>query len=88
VLRPNAFVHGGPVIDGRRRSLADVRCPTLVVMATEDYVVPLDAAAPLTELLGGEVTELRLPFGHVGLVAGRAAATRSIPAMLDWIAEH
>lgn len=88
ILRPNAFIHDGPLIAGQRRPLSAVRCPTLVVMAAEDYVVPIDAAAPLTELLGGHVTELELPFGHVGLVAGRAAATESIPAMLDWLGEH
>ena len=43
----------------------------------------------LTSLVGSEdVEELRLPAGHVGLVVGKSAQRRNIPAMAGWLERH
>ena len=48
----------------------------------------LDAAAePLKDLIP-QIEELRLAAGHVGLVAGRAAAKVTLPGIAGWIADH
>jgi polyhydroxyalkanoate synthase len=35
-----------------------------------------------------DVEELRLPAGHVGLIVGRTAHRRNVPAMADWLERH
>jgi len=41
------------------------------------------------QLVGSsEAEELRLAAGHVGLVAGRAAAKVTLPGIAGWIADH
>jgi polyhydroxyalkanoate synthase len=61
----------------------------LNVMAERDHIVPAPAAEPVPQLVGSdEVEELRLAAGHVGLVAGRAAAKVTLPGIAAWIADH
>jgi len=64
-----------------------LRMPVLNVMAERDHIVPLAAAEPLARLLP-QTQELRLAAGHVGLVAGRAAAKVTLPGIAGWIADH
>ena len=50
---------------------------------------PPEAIEVLTTLVGSDdVEELRLPAGHVGLVVGRTAQRRNLPAMADWLERH
>jgi poly[(R)-3-hydroxyalkanoate] polymerase subunit PhaC len=77
------------VLGGERVDLKAIRCPVLSVIAARDHIVPLAASEPLTGLVGsGQADELRLDAGHVGLVAGRAAAKITLPGIAGWIAEH
>ena len=64
-----------------------LRMPVLNVMAERDHIVPLAAAEPLRGLIP-QTEELRLAAGHVGLVAGRAAAKVTLPGIAGWIADH
>jgi polyhydroxyalkanoate synthase len=82
----NGLVNGGLIFRRRRVDMGAIACPTLVVMAANDHIVPREVAAPIIDLLGSddiEVTEL--PFGHVGLIIGRAAATKTMPQLVDWL---
>jgi poly[(R)-3-hydroxyalkanoate] polymerase subunit PhaC len=89
LVRRNALMDGTLDLDGERVDLQQIRCPVLGVTAERDHIVPLPAAAPMPSLVGSEVVdELRLAAGHVGLVAGRAAATVTLPGIAAWIAEH
>jgi polyhydroxyalkanoate synthase len=56
-------------------------------MAERDHIVPLAAAEPVAALID-QTDELRLGAGHVGLVAGRAAAKVTLPGIAGWIADH
>ena len=69
------------------RDWSAIDMPVLNVMAERDHIVPLAAAEPLARLLP-QTEELRLAAGHVGLVAGRAAAKVTLPGIAGWIAEH
>jgi polyhydroxyalkanoate synthase subunit PhaC len=53
-------------------SLADVSMPVLSVSADKDIIAPADAVDAIS-LVVPQAEVLRLPGGHVGIVAGRAA---------------
>jgi polyhydroxyalkanoate synthase subunit PhaC len=89
LVRRNALCDGSLVLGGEPVDLGAIRCPVLNVMAERDHIVPLPAAEPVTRLVGSaEADELRLGAGHVGLVAGRAAAKVTLPGIVDWITTH
>ena len=89
LVRDNRLLDGSLVLGGERVDLTRIRRPVLNVVAERDHIVPLAAAAPLAGLIGGpDVEELRLAAGHVGLVAGRAAAKVTLPGIVGWIAAH
>jgi polyhydroxyalkanoate synthase len=67
--------------------LGAIDMPVLNVMAERDHIVPLASAEPLARVIP-QTEELRLAAGHVGLVAGRAAAKVTLPGISGWIAEH
>ena len=89
LVRHNALMDGTLELGGEAVDLQKIRCPVLNVIAERDHIVPLAAAEPVPALVGSEVAdELRLHAGHVGLVAGRAAAKVTLPGIAAWIAEH
>jgi polyhydroxyalkanoate synthase len=74
-------------MDASVADLSAISVPVLNVMAERDHIVPLAAAEPVARLIG-QTEELRLAAGHVGLVAGRAAAKVTLPGIAGWIADH
>ena len=69
--------------------LADITCPVLNVMAEHDHLVPPSASEPLGALVGSaDVTDLRIPAGHLGLAAGRDAAQITVPRIVEWLNDH
>ena len=89
LVRRNALMEGSLELGGERVDLGAIRCPLLNVVAERDHIVPLPAAEPVPRLVGSEeAEELRLAAGHVGLVAGRAAAKVTLPGIAGWIADH
>jgi polyhydroxyalkanoate synthase len=81
------LVRENGLMDGSLADLSRIDVPVLNVMAERDHIVPLPAAEPLVRLIP-HAEELRLQAGHVGLVAGRAAAKVTLPGIAGWIAEH
>jgi polyhydroxyalkanoate synthase len=81
------LVRENGLMDGSLADLSTIDVPVLNVMAERDHIVPLAAAEPLARLIP-HAEELRLRAGHVGLVAGRAAAKVTLPGIAGWIAEH
>jgi polyhydroxyalkanoate synthase len=87
--RQNALLNDTMRLGNRRVSLSDIRCPFLSVLAEKDHITPPEAVGPLVDLVGSEdKEEMRLPAGHVGLIVGRNASKRTMPAMADWIVRH
>jgi len=81
LLRTGRVPLGGRIVD-----LADITVPFLNVLGERDHIVPPAANADLTTLVGSaETEELRLPAGHVGLVVGKSAQRRNLPAMIAWL---
>jgi polyhydroxyalkanoate synthase len=81
------LVRENGLMDGSLADLSTIDVPVLNVMAERDHIVPLAAAEPLAQLIP-HAEELRLQAGHVGLVAGRAAAKVTLPGIAGWIADH
>jgi polyhydroxyalkanoate synthase len=87
--RQNLLATGKVPLGGRTVDLADITVPFLSILGEKDHIVPPDGVGPLPRLVGSaDVEELRLPAGHVGVIAGRAAQRHNIPAMADWLARH
>ena len=82
------LVRRNGLMDGTVADLSAIRCPALNVLAKRDHIVPRASAEPIPRLLGGGADELQLDAGHVGLVAGRAAAKVTLPGIVDWIVAH
>jgi polyhydroxyalkanoate synthase subunit PhaC len=81
------LVRANGLMDASVADLSAISVPVLNVMAERDHIVPLAAAEPVARLIE-QTEELRLAAGHVGLVAGRAAAKVTLPGIAGWIADH
>lgn len=89
MLRQNILCTGEIPLGGRTVRLVDVKCPLLNVMAEKDHMVPPAASEPLGHLVGSDdVTEVRIPAGHIGLAAGRDAKRNTVPRIIEWLNAH
>jgi polyhydroxyalkanoate synthase len=87
--RENAFVTDTARLGGRRVSLRDIRCPFLSVMSMADHITPPEAITPMLDLVGSDdKSEMRLEAGHVGLIVGRTAVRKTMPAIAEWITQR
>ncbi len=85
-LRRNLLPTGRVPLGGRTIDFADVRVPFLNILGEKDHIVPARSTEVLTPLIGSaDAQDLRFPAGHVGLVIGRTAQRRNLPAMADWL---
>ena len=81
--------HRGFVMDVVAAAKLGTDMVFLNIIGEKDHIVPPAAIEVLTSLVGSEdVEELRLPAGHVGLVVGKSAQRRNLPAMAGWIERH
>jgi polyhydroxyalkanoate synthase len=89
LMRHEALTGDRVRLGGRRVSLRDLHWPLLNVVASKDHIVPSACALPVVDLVGStEKQTLELPAGHVGLVMGKAAATVTMPQIIDWLRRH
>ena len=89
MMRDNAIINDTLLLGGTPVHLADIRCPFLSVLAEHDHIAPEASVAPVVRLVGSaDVEEVRLPAGHVGLMASRTASKATIPRIVDWIYRH
>jgi polyhydroxyalkanoate synthase subunit PhaC len=89
LFRRNALVNHNLFLGGRRVDTKRLHMPVLIVVAEKDHIVPLGSALAGADIVGSDDVEIvRLPFGHVGLVMGRAAIAKTIPTIVSWVARH
>jgi polyhydroxyalkanoate synthase subunit PhaC len=89
LFRSNSMMNNTVFLSGRRVDMKRITVPVLIIVAEKDHIVPLESALPAADVVGSEDVEIaRLPFGHVGLIMGRAAAKQTIPTILDWVRRH
>src|SRR4051794_23711095 len=86
LVRRNGFMNDDVTLGGEPVHLSDITCPFLNVIAERDHIVPVEAAAPLIDLVGSkDKDELRLQAGHIGLAVGKTAAKVTIPTIIDFL---
>jgi polyhydroxyalkanoate synthase subunit PhaC len=87
--RDNLLATGRVPLGGRIVDLGDIGIPFLNIVGEHDNIVPPASTGDLTAMVGArDAEELRLPTGHAGLIVGRTAHTKHIPAMADWLERH
>ncbi len=83
----NRIVDGGLDVRGVKCTLDRIQVPLLHVVAEHDHVVPREASADVVRLAGSkDKEEIVVKGGHVSLVAGVGAATRTWPRIVEWLA--
>lgn len=83
----NKVVNGEFEVRGRRADLHDITVPVLHVLAEHDHVVSYAASRDLVQLVGSDdKEEIVIKGGHVSLVAGMGAVTRTWPRLVNWLA--
>lgn len=85
----NVLPSGRVPLGGRTVDLGDITVPFLSIVGEKDNIVPPESTGDLTALVGSaDAQNLVLPAGHVGLIVGRAAHRRNLPAMAGWLRDH
>lgn len=88
-LQENAFMNGTLRANGRPVDLKAITCPTLVVSAAKDEIVPAASANPAIDAIASKDKRLiELEAGHVGLTFGRSAGKLLHPQLAEWLREH
>jgi len=87
LVRKNLLRSGAIPLGSRLLQLADIRLPSLVVIAERDHIVPKPAASPLPHLLGGTCEVVEIDAGHVALLMGARAKHQTVPALTAWMSQ-
>ncbi len=82
----NRMLSGGFVLDGRAVSLADITCPILAFIGTNDELArPATVRAITRAAPASHVTFAEVDAGHFGLVVGSRAMSFTWPTVAGWI---
>jgi polyhydroxyalkanoate synthase len=82
----NRLIRGELVFGGRTVALGNIRCPLLVMGATQDNITPPACAKALMDAVGStDKTYVELSGGHVSLIAGRGASLHCWPKVVEWL---
>jgi polyhydroxyalkanoate synthase len=85
-VRGRCLVDGKVPLGGRVVDLGAITVPVLDIIGRKDHLVPRPASEPLASVLGNaQLDALHLPAGHAGLILGRKAQEKFIPAILEWL---
>jgi polyhydroxyalkanoate synthase len=87
LYRHNRLIEGTMTLRGERVDLSHIRASVLNIIATEDHIVPPEQTAGLmTRISGDDQQLLKIPGGHIGMMAGSAAVKRTWPQIDAWLA--
>jgi polyhydroxyalkanoate synthase len=82
----NALIKRRLVIDGRLVDLAAIICPLLTITAAYDcFCPPLSTTMAHQFVASGNQHTLQIQTGHIGVVAGKAAADEMWPQLSSWL---
>jgi polyhydroxyalkanoate synthase len=77
------------VLRGERVDLSAIRANLLNVIAAADHLVPNCQSESIVQLAGSsDKMTMKLPGGHIGLMAGSAAVKQTWPKIAAWLAER
>lgn len=86
LYRNNRLMEGTLMIRGQRVDLSRIRANLLTLIAGDDHITPPCQSARIMEKVSSLDKELfRIPGGHIGIMAGSAAAKRTWPHLDGWL---
>jgi polyhydroxyalkanoate synthase len=89
LYQQNRLVKGELVLDEARVELQNIACPTLLLTAEQDHLVPPASTLAFKHYADrANIREMSIDAGHVGLVVSSKAHRGLWPAAASWIAEH
>ncbi|RCK43085.1 poly-beta-hydroxybutyrate polymerase [Thalassospira profundimaris] len=84
----NRPARGQWAIDDMTIDPAAIRCPTLVVIPSNDRIVPPESALALYDKLNVDIRTAHRPAaGHIGMMVGSRAQSSTWQPVVDWLAE-
>src|SRR5215472_16973217 len=87
LYRHNRLMDGTLRLRGEMVDLGRIRASVLNVVAAEDHIVPPQQTAGVMDKLGAADKELlKIPGGHIGMMAGSPAIKRTWPLIEAWLA--
>jgi polyhydroxyalkanoate synthase subunit PhaC len=86
LYQENHLIQGKLVVGGRRVDLALLEAPLLNVVASKDYICPVQSSKALNDLVSSQDRQvLELPGGHISVVAGTEAPNQLWPQLAEWL---
>jgi len=87
--RENRLFEGRLSLRGELVDLARVRAALLDVVAEQDHIVPPNESESILSRVSSDDKELlRVPGGHIGIMAGSQAIHRTWPKMERWLEQR
>jgi polyhydroxyalkanoate synthase len=84
--RENKLMKGTLSLRGEKVDLARIGANLLVVIAGDDHITPSCQSEPILEKVSSTDKEaLRVPGGHIGIMAGSGAAKMTWPKIDGWL---
>jgi polyhydroxyalkanoate synthase len=81
------LMQGTLMIRGQRVDLGRLRANLLTVIAESDHITPSCQSEPVMKRVGStDKTMMRIPGGHIGIMAGSGASKYTWPHMDKWLA--
>ena len=87
IVRENRLAENRVVTTRGALDFTSIGCPVMNAVGTADHIVPIESNRAVLDIVP-HVEDLMFDAGHVGLLLGKRAHGVSIPAMIDWIAQH
>lgn len=85
--RGNKLMNGTMAVRGEKVDLRELKASLLNVIAMDDHITPPCQSARLMEKVGSaDKLELKVPGGHIGVMAGSGASKGTWPKVESWIA--
>ncbi|MCK9262783.1 MAG: class III poly(R)-hydroxyalkanoic acid synthase subunit PhaC [Deltaproteobacteria bacterium] len=89
LYQKNLLIENRLVIGGRHVDLGKVTMPMLNIYAQYDHLVPPEAAAKITDVVGSRDTEnVCLDTGHIGIYVSSKTQKEFAPKIINWLKEH
>ena len=87
--RNNRLIEGNLTIRGERVDLSHLRAKLLTVIAEADHITPpCQTETVMTKVGSTDKTVMRIPGGHIGIMAGSGASKRTWPQIDAWLSQR
>lgn len=86
MLLGNRLVSGGCVVEERTISLTEITCPILIVVGSNDEIARAGSVRGIADAVpNAEIYELSVEGGHMGIVVGSKAMSKTWPSVGAWL---